>query len=93
VQLRKVEHPRGKSFYWACNGPDCPYESEDIKYTMDNYDATPPFVCPRCRRSGNLQVDMMSEGIPAVPQPASTPDGLPEKVGNGNHPEEDFHVG
>jgi hypothetical protein len=25
VQLRKVEHPNGKSFYWACNGPDCPY--------------------------------------------------------------------
>jgi hypothetical protein len=33
VQLRKVEHPNGKSFYWACNGPDCPYESEEIKYT------------------------------------------------------------
>jgi ssDNA-binding Zn-finger/Zn-ribbon topoisomerase 1 len=72
VQLRKVEHPIGKSFYWACNGPDCPYESEEIKYTMENYHATPPLVCPKCGRSGNLQAAMMSEGIPAAPQPASS---------------------
>jgi len=69
VQLRKVEHPSGKSFYWACNGPDCPYESEEIKYTAANYDATPPLVCPKCGRSGGLQAAMMSEGIPAAPQP------------------------
>ena len=88
MQLRKVEHPSGKSFYWACNGPDCPYESEEIKYTMDNYHDTAPPFCPRCGRGGNLQAAMMSEGMPAVPQPASTPSGLPEKVGHWKHPEE-----
>jgi ssDNA-binding Zn-finger/Zn-ribbon topoisomerase 1 len=84
MQLRKVEHPGGKSFYWACNGPDCPYESEEIQYTMDNYHDAPPLVCPRCGRRGNL----MSEGIPAVPQPTGMPRGLTEKVGEaGQHPD------
>jgi len=79
VQLRKVEHSFGKSFHWACNGPDCPYESEEIKYTMENYHVTPPPVCPRCGRSGNLQAAMMSEGIPAAPQPTN-PTVLPNEV-------------
>jgi hypothetical protein len=84
VQLRKVEHPSGKSFIWACNGPDCPYESEEIKYTMENYHAMPPLVCPKCGRSGNL----MEEGIPAVPQSTNVPSKLAEKVGHWEHPEE-----
>jgi len=87
-QLRKVEHPFGKSFHWACNGPACPYESEEIKYAADNYAATPPLICPKCGRSGNLQAAMMSEGIPAVPQAAKT--GVsPDKVGHWNHPEKE----
>jgi ssDNA-binding Zn-finger/Zn-ribbon topoisomerase 1 len=86
VQLRKVEHPFRKSFHWACNGPDCPYESIEIEYTADNYNATPPLVCPKCGRSGNPQADMMSEGIPAVPQPTK-PSVLPGKVGHWNHPD------
>ena len=53
MQLRKVEHPFGKSFHWACKGPDCPYESEEIPYTADNFNATPPRFCPRCGRGGN----------------------------------------
>jgi len=62
VQLRKVEHPNGKSFHWACNGPDCPYESEEIRYTMDNYHASPPPFCPRCGRGGNQEA---ADSLPA----------------------------
>lgn len=92
VQFRKIEHPFGKSFHWACNGPDCPWESEEIKYTAENYNDTPPLVCPKCGRSGNLQAALMAEGMPVAPQPASTPSGLPEKVGNWKPlPEEDPH--
>jgi hypothetical protein len=88
VQLRKVEHPSKKSFHWACNGPDCPYESEEIKYTMDNYHAAPPPICPKCRRGGSLQAAMTREGRPAAPQPTpSMPSGLPEKVGHWNRPD------
>jgi hypothetical protein len=86
VQLRKGEHPSGKSFHWACNGPDCPYESEEIKYTADNYNPTPPLVCPKYGRSGNLQAAMMSEGIPAVPQ-STKPSVSPGEVGHWNHPD------
>ena len=86
MQLRKVEHPSGKSFYWACNGPDCPYESEEIKYTMDNYHAAPPPVCPRCGRSETVQADMMSEGIPPVPQPTKA-SLSPGDVGHWDHPD------
>ncbi len=84
MQLRKIEHPNGKSFYWACNGPDCPYESAEIKYTMDNYHATPPPFCPRCGRSGNLQAAMMSEGISAGQRPTKL--GVsPGEVGHWGH--------
>ncbi len=65
MQLRKVEYPGGKSFYWACNGPDCPYESEEIKYTMDNYHHAPPLFCPRCGRGGNQQADSLPASIMA----------------------------
>jgi ssDNA-binding Zn-finger/Zn-ribbon topoisomerase 1 len=84
VQLRKVEHPFGKSFHWACNGPDCPYESPEIKYTAANYDATPPLVCPKCGRSGNQQAAMMSEGIPAGQQPTKQ-SVSPGEVGHWGH--------
>jgi ssDNA-binding Zn-finger/Zn-ribbon topoisomerase 1 len=87
VQLRKVEHPSGKSFYWACNGPDCPYESEEIKYTMENYHATPPPFCPRCGRGRNAQAAMMSEGMPAGQQ-LTKPSVSPGEVGHWEHPEE-----
>lgn len=86
MQLRKVEHPNGKSFYWACNGPDCPYESEEIKTTAANYDATPPLVCPKCGRRG----DLMSEGVPAVPQSAKMPIVFPEKVGHWDHSDKEW---
>jgi ssDNA-binding Zn-finger/Zn-ribbon topoisomerase 1 len=88
VQLRKFEHPNGKSFYWACNGPDCPYESEEIKYTMDNYHATPPPFCPRCGRRGNQQArsGVLIEGMPPGQQPTK-PSVSPEEVGHWNHPD------
>ena len=31
---------------------------------------------------------ILNEGMPTVPQPASMPSGLPEKVGHWKHPEE-----
>jgi ssDNA-binding Zn-finger/Zn-ribbon topoisomerase 1 len=88
VQLRKVEHPNGKSFYWACNGPDCPYESEEIKYTMDNYHATPPLACPRCGRDGNQQANsgILTEGAPLGQQPTKSTVS-PGEVGHWNHPD------
>jgi hypothetical protein len=90
VQLRKVELPSGKSFFWACDGPDCPWESEEITYTMENYDPYPPLSCPKCGRAN--QVDLMGVGIPAVPQPTSTPSGLSERVGWRPVREEDPHL-
>jgi len=37
---------------------------------------------------------VLGEGIPSVPQPASTPSGLPGNVGHWNpEPEEDSHLG
>jgi hypothetical protein len=57
AQLRKVEHPSGKSFHWACNGLNCSYESKEIKHTWkNNYPARPSF-CLRCGRGGNQQAD------------------------------------
>lgn len=68
MQLRKVEHPSRKSFHWACNGPNCPYESPEIKYTMDNYRADPPLFCPQCGRSGNQEADSLPASIIFGPQ-------------------------
>jgi len=88
MQLRMVRNVNGKSFHWACNGPECPYESPEIEYTADNYDAMPPLVCPKCNRSGDLQAAMMSEGIPASPQ--SVPSGVfTGRVGHWGHPDKE----
>ncbi len=88
MQLRKVEHPNGKSFYWACNGPDCPYESEEIRYTMDNYHTASPPFCPRCGRCGYQQANsgILTEGSPTVQQPTK-PSVSPGGVGHWNHPD------
>jgi hypothetical protein len=63
MSLRKVEHPNGKSFHWACNSPNCPYESEEIRYTMENYHADPPRFCPRCGLGENPQFDSLPASI------------------------------
>lgn len=63
MSLRKVEHPFGKSFHWRCNSPDCPYESEEIKYTQENFNAPPPRFCPRCGDAGNQEIDPLRASI------------------------------
>jgi hypothetical protein len=61
--MRKVAHPNGKFFHFACNGPDCPYESEEISYTTENYHAAPPRTCPRCGRSGTFNNDLTNNTL------------------------------
>jgi len=63
VQVRKVRNINNKSFHWACNGPNCPWESDEIQCTRNNYDEEPPTFCPRCRRGGNQQTDSIPASI------------------------------
>ncbi len=63
MQLRKVPHPFGKTFHWACN--DCPYESEEIQFTADNYNADSPSRCPRCGAGANPPADYLPASIMA----------------------------
>jgi len=46
---------------------------------------------PKPKRSTDVQPapGILGEGVPAVPQPASMPSGLPDKVGHWNHPEKE----
>jgi len=64
MALRKVPDPSGKRYYLACS--ECPYESELIPYTMENYHQPPPARCPRCgHASGDDGVDFIpaSSGV------------------------------
>jgi uncharacterized Zn finger protein len=63
MPLRKVEHPSRKSFYWACD--QCPYESQEIRYTRENYHDAPPRTCPRCGTDANPPADSLPASIMA----------------------------